>query len=110
MSFYIRRFVKSIDNEMIMNSAVRKIVLLAAACCLLPSLSAQEIRKFEIGVDATYGISLKKSEANRYGFDLFGGYKVNEHFSAGYKHLRTIEFGKMPYVPRQKALSGNVWK
>ena len=83
MSFYIRRFVKSIDNEMIMNNAVRKIVLLAAACCLLPSLSAQEIRKFEIGVDATYGISLKKSEANRYGFDLFGGYKVNEHFSAG---------------------------
>ncbi len=83
MSFYIRRFVKSIDNEMIMNNAVRKIVLLAAACCLLPSLSAQEIRKFEIGVDASYGISLKKSEANRYGFDLFGGYKVNEHFSAG---------------------------
>ena len=68
---------------MIMNNAVRKIVSLAAACCLLSSLSAQEIRKFEIGADATYGISLKKSEANRYGFDLFGGYKVNEHFSAG---------------------------
>lgn len=66
-----------------MNNAVRKIVLLAAACCLLSSLSAQEIRKFEIGADAIYGISLKKSETNRYGFDLFGGYKVNEHFSAG---------------------------
>ena len=83
MSFYIRRFVKSIDNEMIMNNAVKKITMLAAACCLLSSLSAQEIRKFEIGADASYGISLKKLEANRYGFDLFGGYKVNEHFSAG---------------------------
>ena len=61
----------------------RIIILFATGLCLLSSLSAQEIRKFEIGVDAAYGISLKKSEANRYGFDLFGGYKVNEHFSAG---------------------------
>ena len=58
-------------------------MLFATGLCLLSSLSAQEIRKFEIGADATYGISLKKSEANRYGFDLFGGYKVNDRFSAG---------------------------
>ena len=61
----------------------RIILLFATGLCLLSSLSAQEIRKFEIGADASYGISLKKLEANRYGFDLFGGYKVNEHFSAG---------------------------
>ena len=61
----------------------RIIMLFATGLCLLSSLSAQEIRKFEIGVDAAYGISLKKSEANRYGFDLFGGYKANEHFSVG---------------------------
>ena len=61
----------------------RIIMLFATGLCLLSSLSAQEIRKFEIGADATYGISLKKSEANRYGFDLFGGYKVNDRFSAG---------------------------
>ena len=58
-------------------------MLFATGLCLLSSLSAQEIRKLEIGADATYGISLKKSEANRYGFDLFGGYKVNDRFSAG---------------------------
>ena len=61
----------------------RIIMLFATGLCLLSSLSAQEIRKLEIGADATYGISLKKSEANRYGFDLFGGYKVNDRFSAG---------------------------
>ena len=61
----------------------RIILLFATGLCLLSSLSAQEIRKFEIGADATYGISLKKLEANRYGFDLFGGYKVNDRFSAG---------------------------
>ena len=61
----------------------RIIMLFATGLCLLSSLSAQEIRKFEIGADATYGISLKKSEANRYEFDLFGGYKVNDRFSAG---------------------------
>lgn len=58
-------------------------MLFATGLCLLSSLSAQEIRKLEIGADATYGVSLKKSEANRYGFDLFGGYKVNGRFSAG---------------------------
>ena len=58
-------------------------MLFATGLCLLSSLSAQEIRKLEIGADATYGISLKKSEANRYEFDLFGGYKVNDRFSAG---------------------------
>ena len=68
---------------MIMNIAVRMVAVLAGACCLLPAVSAQQVKKYEIGADAAYGISLRKSEANRYGFSLFGGYKVNDRFSAG---------------------------
>ena len=56
---------------------------MAACFCLLPSLSAQEIRKYEIGVDASYGFKVDKFKANNYGFDLFGGYRFNDHFSAG---------------------------
>ena len=60
----------------------RIILLFATGLCLLSSLYPGD-QEFEIGADATYGVSLKKSEANRYGFDLFGGYKVNDRFSAG---------------------------
>ena len=63
---------------------MKRIAILMAACfCLLPSLSAQEIRKYEIGVDASYGFKVDKFKANNYGFDLFGGYRFNDHFSAG---------------------------
>lgn len=61
----------------------RTVIILAACLCLLPSLSAQETRKYEIGVSASYGTSLDKTRSKNYGFDLYGGYKLNHHFSVG---------------------------
>ena len=63
---------------------MKRIAIIMAACfCLLPSLSAQKIRKYEIGAGASYGFKVDKIKANNYGFELFGGYKINDHFSAG---------------------------
>ncbi|MBQ9193328.1 MAG: hypothetical protein IJ156_06375 [Bacteroidales bacterium] len=66
-----------------MKNTVKKTILLAAACCLLSSLSAQEIRKYEIGAETSYGIGLGKVKTNQYGFDLYGGFKVNDRLSTG---------------------------
>ena len=63
---------------------MKRIALFWAACCgLLFPLSAQESRDYEIGARTSYGLSLKKAKANNYSFDLFGGYKINDHLSAG---------------------------
>lgn len=60
------------------------IICLAACLCLVQTLAAQESRKYEIGVSTSYGLSLgQRGVSNNYGFDLSGGYKVNDHFSAG---------------------------
>lgn len=50
---------------------------------LLQGANAQEDRKFELGAGGSIGFSLKKGQPNSYGFDLFGGYKFNPHFTAG---------------------------
>lgn len=63
---------------------MKRIVLFWAAFCgMLFTLSAQESKDYEIGARASYGLSLKKAKANHYGFDLFGGYKMNDYLSAG---------------------------
>lgn len=63
---------------------MKKILLLGAAVlCMHPSLFAQESSKFEIGAGVSYGIGLEKTQPNQYGFDIFGGYRFNKHFSAG---------------------------
>ena len=63
---------------------MKKIVLLVAACiALLPSLPAQEIRKYEAGAQVSYGLGLGKTKDNHYGFDVHGGYKANDHWAVG---------------------------
>ena len=48
---------------------MKRIAIIMAACfCLLPSLSAQKIRKYEIGAGASYGFKVDKIKANNYGF------------------------------------------
>ena len=62
----------------------RKITLIVL--CLLSvaiSVSAQEMRKYEIGADVSYGISLAKSNSNHVGVNVFGGYKPTEHITIG---------------------------
>ena len=50
---------------------------------MIPSLNAQEIRKFEIGADGSFGFGDKNQQRNNYSFSVFGGYKVNNSFSVG---------------------------
>ena len=61
----------------------RFLILCVATLSLLQSAYAQEERKYELGAGASFGLSLGKNQPNSYGFDLFGGYKFNPHFSAG---------------------------
>lgn len=46
-------------------------------------VSAQEMRKYEIGADVSYGISLANGNSNHYGITLFGGYKLTDHIVCG---------------------------
>lgn len=50
---------------------------------MIPSLNAQEIRKFEIGADAAFGYGDKNQQRNNYSFSVLGGYKINNSFSVG---------------------------
>lgn len=61
---------------------MKKVLLLLTVALLPLSLSAQQQRKYEIGAEASFGISAKY-RANHYGFDVYGGYKFNPSFSAG---------------------------
>ena len=61
---------------------MKKVLLLLTVALLPLSLFAQEQRKYEIGAEASFGISAKY-RANHYGFDVYGGYKFNDSFSAG---------------------------
>ena len=61
----------------------RILILCVATLSLLQSAYAQEEKKFELGAGASFGFSLGKNQPNSYGFDLFGGYKFNPHFTAG---------------------------
>lgn len=61
----------------------RLLLVCVATLSLLQGANAQEDRKFELGAGGTFGFSLKKGHPNSYGFDLFGGYKFNPHFTAG---------------------------
>lgn len=47
------------------------------------SLTAQEVKKYEFGASAAYGIGLGEETLNSYKLDLSAGYKIDEHFSAG---------------------------
>ena len=53
------------------------------ALLLIPSLNAQETRKYEIGADASFGFGNKNQEKNNYGFSVFGGYKASNALSFG---------------------------
>ena len=60
------------------------LLLIVASFCAMQNLSAQEQRKFEVGASASFGFTLgQQKDANNYGFDVFGGYKVSKHFSIG---------------------------
>ena len=61
----------------------RLLLVCVATLSLLQGANAQEDRKFELGAGGSFGFSLKKGQPNSYGFDLFGGYKFNPHFTAG---------------------------
>ena len=61
----------------------RLLLVCVATLGLLQGANAQEERKFELGAGGSFGFSLKKGLPNSYGFDLFGGYKFNPHFTAG---------------------------
>ena len=61
---------------------MKKILLLLTVALLPLSLFAQQQRKYEIGAEASFGFS-SKYRANHYGFDVFGGYRFNDSFSAG---------------------------
>ena len=61
----------------------RLLLVSVATLGLLQGANAQEDRKFELGAGGSFGFSLKKGQPNSYGFDLFGGYKFNPHFTAG---------------------------
>ncbi len=67
---------------------MKKILLLLTVALLPLSLLAQEQRKYEIGAEASFGFSAQngfnaKNKSNHYSFDVFGGYKFNDSFSAG---------------------------
>ena len=63
---------------------MKKVLLVCVATLgLLQGANAQEDRKFELGAGGSFGFSLKQGQPNSYGFDLFGGYKFNPHFTAG---------------------------
>ena len=61
----------------------RLLFVCVATLGLLQGANAQEDRKFELGAGGSFGFSLKKGQPNSYGFDLFGGYKFNPHFTTG---------------------------
>lgn len=61
----------------------RFVIVLAASLCWLSPLYAQESRKYEVGAAAAYSLSIKRATANNYGFELYGGYKLNDYFSFG---------------------------
>lgn len=46
-------------------------------------VSAQDVRKYEIGAEASYGISIAKSNSNHVGINLFGGYKPTDNITCG---------------------------
>lgn len=52
-------------------------------CALILCLSAQEVKRIEMGMSTSYGLSLGKAHTNNYGFDVFGGLKLKECFSIG---------------------------
>jgi hypothetical protein len=63
---------------------MKKILILSlGALLLIPSLNAQETRKYEIGADASFGFGKKSQENNIYSFSAFGGYKLNNSLSVG---------------------------
>lgn len=62
----------------------RILICLATCLCLVQTLAAQESRSYEISISTSYGLSLgQRGVSNNYGIDLSGGYKVNDHLSAG---------------------------
>ena len=61
----------------------RFIMIITMCLVLLQSLTAQEVRKYEIGADASFGFGDKNQQRNNYSFSVFGGYKVNNSFSVG---------------------------
>ena len=62
----------------------KRFVLIVPLClALMQSLAAQEVRKYEFGASAAYGIGLGKETPNNAQFGLSAGYKINEHVSAG---------------------------
>ena len=61
----------------------RILILWLGALLLIPSLNAQEIRKFEIGADGSFGFGKKNQENNNYSFSVFGGYKASNSLSVG---------------------------
>ena len=61
----------------------RFIIAGVLSLCIIPSLFAQESRKYEIGANASFGFSLGNTKANNYGFDFYGGYSFSGMFSAG---------------------------
>lgn len=59
------------------------LVLCLGALLLIPSLNAQEIKKYEIGADASFGFGKRNQDNNNYNFSVFGGYKVSNALSVG---------------------------
>ena len=59
------------------------LVLWLGALLLIPSLNAQEIKKYEIGADASFGFGKRNQDNNNFNFSVFGGYKVSNALSVG---------------------------
>lgn len=60
----------------------RIIAIVASLLFVMQVLYAQE-RRIELGGNAAFGFSHGQSIGNKYGFELFAGYKLNNNFSSG---------------------------
>jgi len=65
------------------NKMKKLLILWLGALLLIPSLNAQEIRKFEIGVDGSLGFASNSRQNNNHSLSVFGGYKATNSLSFG---------------------------
>lgn len=77
------------------------LLFVVVSLCFAQVLNAQGQRKVEVGVSGSWGFSLGKTWSNNYGFEIFGGYKFNEHISAG------LGIGYINYFGRKDLPSGD---
>lgn len=81
-------------------SNMKKKFTLSVICCLIVTLSAfgQEYQKYELGLDATLGFSMKSHQSGHYGVDIWAGIKTSKALSVGAGINYSSSFGKT-YLP-----------